>query len=161
MTPSQPDADRGHGHGWVIFEAVGRFRHPQVIDGGPVLRSRSVAPRQPSAVVLARPTGASLNMRGAFLHMAADSAGSVAVIVAAIAVLVADLAWVDPVASLIIAALVIWSTWGLMRDTVRILLEARGLLGAQGGDLAAETCDLGCVGRGGRACVAVLVCCAS
>jgi cobalt-zinc-cadmium efflux system protein len=112
--------------GWVIFEAVGRFRHPQVIEGGPVLAIAigGLFINAASAVVLARAAGNNLNMRGAFLHMAADAAGSVAVIIAAIAVLVADLAWVDPVASLVIAALVIWSTWGLLRDTVHILLEA-------------------------------------
>ncbi len=112
--------------GWVIFEAVGRFRHPQVIEGGPVLGIAvgGLVVNAASAVVLARAAGKNLNMRAAFLHMAADAAGSVAVIIAAIAVLAADLTWVDSVASLVIAALVIWSTWGLLRSTIRILLEA-------------------------------------
>ncbi|MEO5680859.1 MAG: cation diffusion facilitator family transporter [Acidimicrobiales bacterium] len=111
---------------WVIVEAVRRFQHPEPIRGGPVLLIAigGLAVNAISAVVLFRAAGRSLNIRGAFLHMAADAAGSVAVIIAAVAVLTVGADWVDPVASLAIAALVLWSTWGLLRDTLRVLLEA-------------------------------------
>lgn len=111
---------------WVIVEAVKRFQHPQAVQGGPVLLIAigGLAVNAVSAVVLFRAAGRNLNMRGAFLHMAADAAGSVAVIVAAVAVLTVGAGWVDPVASLAIAALVLWSTWGLLCDTLRVLLEA-------------------------------------
>jgi cobalt-zinc-cadmium efflux system protein len=76
-----------------------------------------------SAIVIRRAQGDSLNMRGAFVHMWADALGSVAVIVAAIGVLVWEAVWLDPAASLAIAAIVIWSAWGLLRATLHVLLE--------------------------------------
>ena len=68
-------------------------------------------------------------MRGAFVHMTLDAAGSVAAMVAGLAVVLFGADWVDPVVSILIAALVLWSAWGLFRDTTRVLLEAtpRGL----------------------------------
>jgi cobalt-zinc-cadmium efflux system protein len=82
-----------------------------------------------SAALLARARGQSLNMHGAFVHMAVDAAGSVAAIVAGLAVTLWDATWVDPVASIVIALLVLWSAWGLLRDTAQVLLEGtpRGL----------------------------------
>jgi cobalt-zinc-cadmium efflux system protein len=55
--------------------------------------------------------------------MTADAAGSLAAVVAGIGVLAFDADWLDPVASLVIAALVLVSTWGLLRDTMNVLLE--------------------------------------
>ena len=62
-------------------------------------------------------------MQGAVLHMAADAAGSVAAIATGVAVLVWDATWVDPVASLVVVALVLWSVWGLLCDTTHVLME--------------------------------------
>ncbi len=64
-----------------------------------------------------------LNLRGAFLHMAADTAGSVAAIVAGVAALAGSAYWVDPLASIAIGVLVVWSAWGLLRATTHVLLE--------------------------------------
>ena len=77
-----------------------------------------------SAGVLLRAEGHSLNMRGAFLHMAADAAGSVAAIVAGVAVVVLGRRpGSTRSASIFIALLVLWSAWGLLRDTTNVLLE--------------------------------------
>ena len=62
-------------------------------------------------------------MHGAFLHMVADAAGSVAALVAGVAIVVWGADWADPVASLAVAVLVLWSAWGLLRDTAHVLLE--------------------------------------
>ncbi len=75
-------------------------------------------------MVLARVAGRNLNMRGAFLHMAADAAGSVGVIAAAVIVLTTGAEWADPAVSLLIAGLILWSTWKLLRSVVLVLLEA-------------------------------------
>jgi cobalt-zinc-cadmium efflux system protein len=111
--------------GWIVFEAVRRIGEPAHVAGGGVLivATLGLAVNVGSAVILARAQGGSLNMRGAFLHMALDAAGSVAAIVAGIAVLVWGAEWVDPVVSIAIAALVLWSAWGLLRDTAQVLLE--------------------------------------
>jgi cobalt-zinc-cadmium efflux system protein len=63
-------------------------------------------------------------MQGAYVHMVADAAGSVAAMAAGIAVIGWGADWADPVASVLVAAMVVWSAWGLLRDTTNLLLEA-------------------------------------
>ena len=110
---------------WIIFEAVRRIGQPADVVGGGVLvvATLGLAVNLGSAVLLSRAQDRSLNMRGAFVHMALDAAGSVAAIVAGIAVVVWGANWVDPVMSILIALLVLWSAWGLLRDTANVLLE--------------------------------------
>jgi cobalt-zinc-cadmium efflux system protein len=111
--------------GWIAFEAVGRFSDPREIAGAGVLvvASLGLLVNVGSAVLLARTQGRSLNMRGAFLHMAADAAGSVAAIAAGLAALLWNAFWVDPAASLVIASLILWSSLRLLRDTTLVLME--------------------------------------
>ena len=110
---------------WIVYEAIGRLREPQTVEGGGLLlvAAAGLAVNTWSALVIRRAQGNSLNMRGAFVHMWADALGSVAVIVAATGVIFWDASWLDPAASLAIAAIVIWSAWGLLRATLRVLLE--------------------------------------
>ncbi len=112
--------------GWVVFEALRRLPAPQPVEGGPVLliASLGLAVNAGSAVILMRVAGRNLNMRGAFLHMAADAAGSVGVIAAALLVITTGAEWADPAVSLLIAGLILWSTWKLLRGVVLVLLEA-------------------------------------
>ena len=111
--------------GWIIFEALHRIGEPTDVVGAGLLvvAVAGLAVNLGSALLLARAQGNSLNMRGAFVHMAVDAAGSVAAIVAGVAVLAWHADWVDPLASIVIALLVVWSAWGLLRDTVHVLLE--------------------------------------
>lgn len=112
--------------GWISFEAVGRIGDPADVQGGGMLVVATVglAVNVGSAVLLARARGRSVNMRGAYVHMLVDAAGSVAAIVAAVAVILWGADWADPVMSLLVAVLVVWSAWGLLRDTTNMLLEA-------------------------------------
>jgi cobalt-zinc-cadmium efflux system protein len=111
--------------GWVIVEAIRRLGNPVHVHGGGLLAVAlaGLAVNVGSAVALRRVQGESLNMRGAFWHMVADAAGSVAAVVAGIAVIVADATWVDPAASLVTSMLVLWATYGLLRDATHVLLE--------------------------------------
>lgn len=111
--------------GWIVFEAFRRLAEPQSVEGSGLLvvATLGLAINLGSAVMLARARGRSLNMHAAFVHMAADAAGSVAVIVAAVAVLGWGANWVDPAASFLIAALILWATWGLLKDTLNVLME--------------------------------------
>ena len=110
---------------WVIYEAVRRIGEPADVIGGGLLVVATIGllVNVISAVLLARAQGQSLNMRGAFVHMTMDAAGSVAAMVAGIAVVVWNADWVDPVASILIAVLVLGSAWSLLRDTAHVLLE--------------------------------------
>lgn len=110
---------------WVFYEAVQRLGSPEAVDGFGLLVVATIGlgVNLGSAVMLNRARGHSLNMRGAFMHMAMDAAGSVGAIVAGLAVVVAGADWVDPFASILIGALVLWSAWSLLRDTTLVLLE--------------------------------------
>jgi cobalt-zinc-cadmium efflux system protein len=111
--------------GWILFEAVRRISDPPPVAGRGVLIIAvfGLAINIGSAVLLARTRGRSLNMRGAYIHMLADAAGSVGVIVSAVAVITVGAYWVDPVASVFIALLVVVTAYGLLRDTTHVLLE--------------------------------------
>jgi cobalt-zinc-cadmium efflux system protein len=65
-----------------------------------------------------------LNIRGAFLHMAADAAVSLGVVVAGALILYLGFTWIDPVISLVIAAVIFLSTWGLLRDSLNLAVDA-------------------------------------
>ena len=65
-----------------------------------------------------------LNIRGAFLHMAADAAISLGVLVSAAVILWTGWLWVDPLTSLIISAIIVWGTWGQLRDLMNMALQA-------------------------------------
>lgn len=112
--------------GWISFEAIGRIGDPADVQGRGMLivAALGLAVNVGSAVMLARSRGRSVNMRGAYVHMVVDAAGSVAAIIAAIAVIVWGADWADSVMSLLVAMLVLWSAWGLLRDTTNMLLEA-------------------------------------
>jgi cobalt-zinc-cadmium efflux system protein len=122
--------------GWIAYEAVNRLSDPRDVAGAGVVAVASVGlvVNVGSAALLARRQGRSLNMRGAFLHMVGDAAGSVAAITAGLAALLWDAHWVDPAASLAIAALILWSSLRLLRATTLVLMEG-----------APEHIDLGAV----------------
>lgn len=65
----------------------------------------------------------SLNVRGAWLHVLTDALGSVGTILAGVGILVFGWTWADPVASVMIGVLVLYSSWSLLRETVSVLME--------------------------------------
>jgi len=67
---------------------------------------------------------ADINIRGAFLHMAADAAVSAGVVVAGATIVLTGWLWVDPATSLAICAIIVWSTWSLLKDSIRMSLAA-------------------------------------
>lgn len=128
---------------WVVFEAVRRIGHVGPINGAGVVAVAALGllVNVLGAWAIARVQGRDLNLRGAFVHLAADAAGSVAAIGAGVAVLAFSARWVDPLVSMVIAVLVVWSAWSLLRETTRVLLEGtpRGLdPGVVAGAIAAE-----------------------
>jgi len=65
-----------------------------------------------------------LNIRGAYLHMAADALVSLGVVVSGFVIWKFGLKWFDPLSSLLIAAVIFWSTWGLLRDSLNLAIDA-------------------------------------
>lgn len=76
-----------------------------------------------TAWMFARGRKGDLNVKGAFLHMASDAVVSAGVVIAGLIILLTGWSWVDPVMSLVIAALILFSTWSLLRDSVNLALD--------------------------------------
>ena len=110
---------------WIMIEAVNRLVSPETVNGvGLALVAAGGIVVNVIGVALIRGAGAhDLNMRGALTHMAADALGSIGALVAGLAVIAFDAYRVDPAVSILIALLVIWAAWGLLRDTTHVLLE--------------------------------------
>jgi cobalt-zinc-cadmium efflux system protein len=109
---------------WIVVTAVQRLGSPSDVAGGGLLvvALLGLAVNLGSVVVLQRAAGDNLNMRGAVLHMGLDAVGSVGAAVAGVAAL-QGVDRVDPMISILVAALVLWSAWGLLRSTAHVLLE--------------------------------------
>jgi cobalt-zinc-cadmium efflux system protein len=110
----------------IAWEAVQRFIAPQPVATGTVIVVAAVAVlvNGVSAWLLSRGSESDLNMRGAFLHMLADAGVSVAVIVAAAGIILTGWQWLDPAASLLISAVILVGTWRLLREALRLSLNA-------------------------------------
>lgn len=116
------------GVGGITVEAVRRLVEgvPAGDVGGKtvmVVAAIGIAVNGLTAMLFARGRKGDLNVKGAFLHMAADAAVSAGVVISGLIILLTGWSWVDPVTSLIIAALILVSTWGLLRDSVNLALD--------------------------------------
>ncbi|HXG76145.1 MAG TPA: cation diffusion facilitator family transporter [Gaiellaceae bacterium] len=111
---------------WIAVEAVGRLDDPPTVSGGWVLAVAlgGIAANVSAAAVLARTRAGSLNVEAALRHVLADLLGSLGVVAAALVLLATGWREADPVAGLLIAGLVLASSWTILRDSVSILLEA-------------------------------------
>lgn len=111
--------------GLILWEAWKRFGHPQVIDG-PLMfgvASLGLLANLGSAVILAGGRKGNINIQGAFLHMVADTFGSIGAIVAGLVIWTTGWYPIDAIASVVIALLILWSLWGFLGHTMNILLE--------------------------------------
>lgn len=112
--------------GAIAWEAIRRFGDPTDVAGKTVIWVSAVGIAINTATALMFMSGrkGDLNIRGAFMHMAADAGISAGVVVAGFAILATGFHWIDPVVSLAISAVIIWGTWGLLRDSVNLALQA-------------------------------------
>ncbi|MEW6347987.1 MAG: cation diffusion facilitator family transporter [Thermodesulfobacteriota bacterium] len=109
----------------IFYEAAHRFLTPRPVAGTGMLliAALGLLVNLAVAAVLFRSREESLNIRGAFLHVVADALGSVGAIIAAVAIIFTGRFWVDPLVSVFIGILVLYSSWGLVRESVHILME--------------------------------------
>jgi cobalt-zinc-cadmium efflux system protein len=109
----------------IVFAAIRRLISPSEVRGGIVLAVAlaGMAVNLVAALVLARPSRESLNVRGAFLHVSTDLAAFAGTAVAGGVILATGWNQADPIASLIVAALIFWSSYSLLRESTRILLD--------------------------------------
>lgn len=111
---------------WIVYAAVRRLVSPPVVHGGIVLgvALAGVAVNLAATMVLSGADRRSLNVRGAFLHVATDLAAFVGTAIAGALVLVTGWNRFDPIASLLVALLMVRASWSLLRESGRIFLEA-------------------------------------
>jgi len=111
---------------YILFEAYRRFNEPAEVLGLPMLGIAVVGlvVNLVSMRLLAAGARTSLNLRGAYLEVLGDFLGSVAVLVAGLVILTTGWAFADPLASVLIALLILPRTWGLLREAVDVLLQA-------------------------------------
>ena len=114
------------GVGAIVVAAIDRLRAPAEVTGSTVIWAAAlgILINGATALLFMRGSEHDLNIRGAYLHMAADAAVSCGVVVAAVVIMLTGWLWVDPVTSLIVATLVLVSGWGLARDSVNLALDA-------------------------------------
>ena len=111
---------------WIFVEAFSRLREPPEILGVPMLAIAvlGLLVNVAGIIVLSRSAGESLNVQGAFRHVIADALGSIGTITAALVIVLTGWRYADPLASIAIAALILASSWSLLRDSTNVLLEA-------------------------------------
>ena len=112
--------------GGIAWEAVLRFRNPAGVDASVVIwvAALGIAVNTGTALLFMSGRKRDMNLRGAYLHMAADAAVSAGVVAAGVLTLATGWIWLDPVASLAIVTVILLGTWGLLRDATRLALHA-------------------------------------
>jgi len=110
----------------ISREAIEKFENPEPISGNIVMMVASfgVVINTATALLFMKGQRHDLNIKGAFLHMAADAAVSAGVVVSGYIINRTSLVWIDPVTSLLIITVIIWSTWSLFSDSVNLVLDA-------------------------------------
>jgi cobalt-zinc-cadmium efflux system protein len=109
---------------WIVISAVGRFFHPVAVVPSLMMEvaAAGVVMNGLIAALLWKFSG-DVNIRSVFLHMLGDTISTAAVIVGGVLIAVTHQQWIDPLLSLIIAAMILLSSWSIVRETLHILLE--------------------------------------
>jgi cobalt-zinc-cadmium efflux system protein len=112
--------------GGITWEAVTRLGHPEEVAADTVMwvAAVGIAINTITALMFMAGRKKDLNIRGAFLHMAGDAAISAGVVVAGLVIRVTGWHWLDPAVSIAIGVLIVWGTWGLLRESVNLAMDA-------------------------------------
>ena len=112
--------------GAIVWEALRRFKAPTEVAANTIIWVSlvGIAINTTTALMFRSGRERDLNIRGAFLHMAADAAISAGVVLAGFAILWTGWHWIDPVMSLLISVIIIWGTWDLLRESTNLALQA-------------------------------------
>ncbi len=112
--------------GFILWDALSKFKNPELVGGMQVMfvATIGVIINGFTALMFVKGQKKDLNIKAAFLHMAADALVSVGVIVSGILIYYTDFNWIDPLSGILIAILIIWGTWSLLIDSVNLALDA-------------------------------------
>ncbi|MFC0685652.1 cation diffusion facilitator family transporter [Novosphingobium clariflavum] len=112
--------------GAILVETIRRFAEPAPVTGMTmiVVAAIGIAVNALSALLFAKGSKDDLNLRAAFVHLMADAAVSAGVVIAGVVILFTGWTVVDPIASLVITAVIAWSSWSLLRESLRMGMMA-------------------------------------
>jgi cobalt-zinc-cadmium efflux system protein len=112
--------------GAIAWEAILRLFHPEPVAGATIMivAAVGIVINGVTAWLFVSGRKDDLNIRGAFLHMAADAGVSAGVVAAGLVILQTGWAWVDPLTSLAIVGVIVWGTWNLLRDSLAMSVSA-------------------------------------
>ena len=112
--------------GGLSWEAIRRLGSPEPVAGKTMMAVAAIGivVNAVTAWLFASGRKDDINLRGAFLHMASDALVSVGVVAAGFLILLTNWLWIDPLVSLAINGVIVWGTWGLLRDSVGMSMAA-------------------------------------
>lgn len=112
--------------GGIAWEALLRLSHPVPVAGATVawVAAIGILVNGGTALLFARGRSRDLNVKSAFVHMAADALVSAGVVVTGIAIALSGLLWLDPAVSLVVSAVIVYGTWGLIKGAIGLALDA-------------------------------------
>jgi len=112
--------------GGIALESVQRFKNSAPAAGETIIivAAIGVVINTVTALLFFAGRKKDLNIRGAFLHMASDAGVSVGVVLAGIGIMTTGWMWIDPLVSLVIVAIILVSTWGLLKESMNLALQA-------------------------------------
>ena len=110
----------------IGWDAVGKFKNPEPVAGTQVMIVAGIGVfiNTITALMFLKGQKDDLNIKGAFLHMAADAGVSLGVVVSGLLIVKTGLQWIDPVVSFIIILVILWGTWKLFTESIRLALDA-------------------------------------
>lgn len=110
----------------IAWDAIAKFKNPEPVAGNQIMivAAIGVVINTITALMFVKGQKHDLNIKGAFLHMAADAAVSLGVVVGGLLILKTGKQWIDPLMSLIIIVVIVWGTWKLFVDSVNLALDA-------------------------------------
>ena len=110
----------------ILWEAICRLSDPAPVAGFTMIAVAAIGVviNTVTAILFMRGSKEDANVRGAFLHMAADAAVSVGVVLAGVAIMATGIGWIDPIVSIIIVVVIVWGTWDLFTESVGLAMDA-------------------------------------
>ncbi len=116
---------------WILYEGIVRLRHPEPVQETVMIAVAALGMLMNGGIMLSlrQASKDDINVRSAFIHMLGDAVGSLAIVAGAVVIRFTGWVWVDPVLSMLIGVLIVWTAWDIIRESLNILLEGlpRGL----------------------------------
>ncbi len=111
---------------FLFYEAYQRFLHPEAIKGKLMLiyATFGLLANLASVIILSKDKSHNLNVKAAYMHLLGDTLSSVAVIAGGAAIWIWGILWADPLITVLVGIYIIWHTWGIVKETADILMQA-------------------------------------